>query len=101
MPKFRMTKAEAQLIVDAIVVWENGQNEEGIEAGCIDACPLCSKYFYSMCAECPVARYTGELNCNGTPHPFQFGRDEDIRMIQIIAFGLKMLDDAGYEIVEE
>ena len=54
-----------------------------------------------MCAECPVARYTGELNCNGTPHPFQFGRDEDIRMIQIIAFGLKMLDDAGYEIVEE
>lgn len=88
---FSMTQKEAQLIVDAIVVRENGEwcgcalckyvdNKKGIGGPCLPTCP--------------VARYTGKNACVDTP--YGIGTDEEI-----IAFGMKILDADGYEIAEE
>jgi hypothetical protein len=95
--KFTMTQKEAQLVVDGIV---------NIEKGDDDDCPLCVDYSCthnhpgSSCEpNCPIQRYTGQEGCNGTP--IMGWADEETQDEEIIAFGKKMLDAAGYEIAEE
>jgi len=91
--KFTMTQKEAQIIVDGIVHWEKG--------GDAGKCPICDQMRNNNgdsehCVICPVARYTGDDDhCSSTP-VYSTGR----RQGRVIAFGIKMLDDAGYKIVE-
>lgn len=100
--KFTMTQKEAQLVVDAIVAHELMR-----DGSIFEKCPLCEiydvPYDQDMRCErggerCPVSKYSGNYNCYGTPY---WTSPESRKNQKMIEFGLKMLDDAGYEIVEE
>ena len=90
--KFTMSQKEAQTVVNAIVRWERYLETHRKPRG---ECPLCRVF---RCDNCPVALYTGELHCEGTPYKADVTKQV---ARNIIAFGKKMLDDAGWEMKDK
>ena len=96
--KFAMTQEEAQAIVDGIVDEETGN---------YNSCPVCDVaggsaevLDHNVCSRCPIGRYTGLTLCEGTPLDLLCDLSDADLTKALIAFGTKMLNDAGYEIAE-
>ena len=92
---FTMTQEDADLVLKAIQWWEGDVDAE--------RCPLCAKYkrwcpdlCMNECKKCPVVDYTGQSNCAATPFFLNVSHKSLVQLI--IAYGYRMLAEAGYEV---
>lgn len=51
----------------AVKKWQRIIDKKGSDGGVLD-CPPCRIYYFVVCIGCPIAQYTGQKFCKGTPY---------------------------------
>jgi len=51
----------------AVKKWQRIIDKKGSDGGVLD-CPPCRIYYFVVCIGCPIAQYTGQKFCKGSPY---------------------------------
>jgi len=64
-----LSEKDRKLLKGSLNKWYKIAYEGARDGGTTD-CPLCDEYFYkeTTCKGCPVAEWTGQTGCDGTPY---------------------------------
>jgi hypothetical protein len=63
----KMRETNLNLMRDVFIKWDKIYKRIGFDKG-VSNCSLCKEYYFWNCFRCPIYKFTGQKDCEGTPY---------------------------------